>query len=123
MAQRSENDERGGSPPVLDWICHSMAGSSSSESEEGYPFETITQAISKLEQYESENITWDLLEISDGRHRPSRSQISDLSIEELCHEIQVSAEEVLKHQIYRDCEREYQDCERLYLLRNIFPFA
>lgn len=123
MAQRSENDERGGSPPVIDWICHSMAGSSSSESEEGYPFETITQAISKLEQLEKENITCDLLELSDGRYRPSGSSISDLSIEELCNEIQVYPEEVLKHQIYRDLEREYRDCERLYLLRNIFPFA
>lgn len=123
MAQRSENNERGGSPPVQDWICHSMAGSSSSESEDGYPYETILSAISKLEQLEKENITCDLLEISDGRYRLSGGSIPGLRIEELCNEIQASQEEVLKHQIYRDLEREYQDCERLYSLRNIFPFA
>lgn len=123
MAQHSDNIERAKTPPEIEWFCHSIIESCSSDSEDECPFQTISQAISKLEKLQNENITYDLIEMSDGRYRLNEDQYSGMNIQELSHEIETSSEQILNHQKYRDLEKEFNDCERLYYLRNKFPFA
>lgn len=123
MAQGSDYIEGVKTPPVIDWFCRSMAASSSSDSETDYPFQTVTSAISKLEMLQNENITYDLIEISDQPYRLNEDRYSGMNLVKKSNEIETSPEQILNHQIHRDLETEFQDCERLYNLRNIFPFA
>ena len=36
-------------PPILDWVVISLPGSSEEESDDNFPFETISSAVDKLQ--------------------------------------------------------------------------
>ena len=90
-------------PPILDWLFVSLPGSSDEESEENFPFETISSAVEKLqtlvcnEWIYQPNETFDLKRKSIGFDDPFISSKGEKnSLKYICSEVIKNMKEIVR---------------------------